>query len=57
MARVKFASPHPLFLVLVILTMVAAIPHAAMAIDLSRLYGHVSSKRGKSLFVYHNFQT
>ncbi|KAL1492337.1 hypothetical protein ABEB36_010598 [Hypothenemus hampei] len=46
MARPMLASPHPLLLVLVILSMVAAIPDAAMAIDLRRLYGHISAKRG-----------
>ncbi|XP_066258944.1 IDLSRF-like peptide [Euwallacea similis] len=56
MVRPMFASPHPLLLVLVILTMVAAIPQAVMAIDLSRLYGHVNSKRGDACHPYEPFK-
>lgn len=44
MVRVVLA-PHPLLLVTVVVAVCAAIPHAVMAIDLSRLYGHISSKR------------
>lgn len=44
MVRVALA-PHPLLLVTVVVAVCAAIPHAVMAIDLSRLYGHLSSKR------------
>ncbi|XP_066158913.1 IDLSRF-like peptide [Euwallacea fornicatus] len=56
MVRPMFESPHPLLLVLVILTMVAAIPQAVMAIDLSRLYGHVNSKRGDACHPYEPFK-
>ncbi|KAJ8984509.1 hypothetical protein NQ317_010980 [Molorchus minor] len=34
---------------MVIVAVCAAIPYAVMAIDLSRLYGHISSKRGAIL--------
>ncbi|XP_076262448.1 IDLSRF-like peptide [Rhynchophorus ferrugineus] len=52
---VVMASPSPLFLVMV-LTIVAAIPKAVMAIDLSRLYGHISSKRGDACHPYEPFK-
>lgn len=48
MVRVALA-PHPLLLVTVVVAVYAAIPHAVMAIDLSRLYGHLSSKRNGKL--------
>lgn len=49
MIRVAF-SPHPLLLVTMVVAVCAAIPHAVMAIDLSRLYGHISSKRTGKFF-------
>lgn len=53
MVRVALA-PHPLLLVTVVVAVCAAIPHAVMAIDLSRLYGHLSSKRnGKTMHIQH----
>jgi hypothetical protein len=48
MVRVAF-SPHPLLLVTIVMAVCATIPHAVMAIDLSRLYGHVNSKRNGEL--------
>jgi len=44
MVRVAMA-PHPLLLVTVVVAAWATLPHPAVAIDLSRLYGHLSIKR------------
>lgn len=52
MVRVALA-PHPLLLVTVVVAVYAAIPHAVMAIDLSRLYGHLSTKRNGKRYAPH----
>lgn len=51
MVRVAL-SPHPLLLVMVVVAVCAAIPRVVMGIDLSRLYGHISSKRGEFCFIH-----
>ncbi|KAB0801375.1 hypothetical protein PPYR_05729 [Photinus pyralis] len=56
MVRVVLA-PHPLLLATVVVAVYAAIPHAVMAIDLSRLYGHLNFKRnGDACHPYEPFK-
>ncbi|XP_018331521.1 IDLSRF-like peptide isoform X2 [Agrilus planipennis] len=50
------SAPHPLLLVTVVVALCAAIPRAVMAIDLSRLYGHISSKRNDACHPYEPFK-
>lgn len=51
MAQITLAS-QPIAVVTILITVCATIPYPVMALDLSRLYGHINSKRNGELKTY-----